>query len=51
VGDLAAPEGKVIKAGVKHTFQTLTDDVVLLCVHDARLGVEIENEHQLAGVT
>lgn len=42
---LRAPASVLIKAGIKHTFETLTDDVIILCVHDRE--VAILEEHQL----
>lgn len=35
LGVYQAPAGLFIKAGVKHTFQTLADDTILLCIHNA----------------
>lgn len=49
LGDRYAPASLVIPAGTKHTFCTLTDHVVVLCIH--RVGPdgepEILEEHQL----
>ena len=44
--DFTAPAGMTIPADVKHRFRTLTDDVLLLCVHNtSRTGqVEIAEE-------
>lgn len=52
LGDFEAPVGITIAAHVKHRFLTLTDDVIILCVHDIGTAenVEIEEEHQLEGV-
>ncbi len=49
LGDFAAPHGITIKAGVKHLFQTLVDDTIVLCVHDigAADAVEVVEEHQI----
>ena len=49
--DFTAPCGITIEAGIKHIFQTLTSDVIILCVHDigAAEGVEILEEHQIVG--
>lgn len=48
IGERVAPTGVYIKAGVKHSFQTLEDDTVLYCIHNtSRTGaVEIQEEHQ-----
>lgn len=48
-GECHAPDSIVIKAGIKHTFQTLEDNTILHCTHNiSRTGVvEIESEHQL----
>lgn len=35
LGKYAAPRAIVIKAGVKHIFQTLEHDTVILCIHNA----------------
>lgn len=49
LGDRYAPASLVIPAGVKHTFCTLAENTVLLCIH--RVGPdgepEILEEHQL----
>ena len=50
LGDFVAPCGITIAAGVKHLFQTLVDDVIVLCVHDIGTAdgeVEILEEHQI----
>ena len=50
LGDYHAPKGILIKAGVKHTMMTLTDNVVFACIH-ALHGTDdilIAEEHQLA---
>ena len=51
-GDFTAPAGITIKAGVKHTFTTLVNDVIILCVHDIGTaeGVEVLEEHQIVGM-
>lgn len=45
----SAPAQVIIPALVKHLFITLTDDVILLCIHRIdRTGiVEISEEHQI----
>lgn len=45
----SAPCGILIRAGVKHLFESLVDDTIVLCVHDigAAEGVSIEAEHHL----
>lgn len=50
-GEYSAPAGILIKAGVKHLFETLTDNVTLYCIHNtARTGrVEVQDEHQIVG--
>jgi quercetin dioxygenase-like cupin family protein len=50
LGIYRAPAGIIIKAGQKHLFTTLTNDTLMLCVHDIGTaeGVEILEEHQLA---
>lgn len=50
-GDFIAPTGILIKAGVKHTFLTLEDDVILYCIHNvSRTGeIEVAEEHQIVG--
>lgn len=52
LGDFTAPVGITIAAEIKHTFLTLTDDVIILCVHDIGTaeGVDIAEEHQFEGV-
>jgi hypothetical protein len=51
LGDHAAPTGILIKAGVKHLFETLEDDTIILCVHDIGTAesVEIAEENNLLG--
>lgn len=51
IGDRVAPCGIVIPAGAKHTFLSLEDQTVLLCVHriDRTGEVEIAAEHQIVG--
>ena len=46
-----APAGIVIAAGVKHTFQSVTDETTVLCIHDIGVAetVEIQDEHHLVG--
>jgi|SRR5665213_1997862 len=50
-GDYQGPCGITIKAHVKHLFETLVDDVLILCVHDIGTAeeVSIEEEHQIVG--
>ncbi len=47
VGIYIAPHGIVIKAGVKHLFQSLEDDTVIYCVHNtSRTGaIESVDDH------
>ena len=47
--EYAAPDGILIKAGIKHLFESLVDDTIVLCVHDIGTadGVSIEAEHHL----
>lgn len=49
LGQFAAPDQIVIAAEVKHLFQAMLDDTVVICVHNvARSGeIEIAEEHQL----
>ncbi len=51
LGVFEAPAGIVIAAGVKHLFETLVDDTIVLCVHDIGTAeaVEIVEEHQIGG--
>jgi quercetin dioxygenase-like cupin family protein len=46
----AAPVAIHIPAFVKHAFETLTDGVTLLCIHDvsATGRIDVAEEHQLA---
>src|SRR6185312_7834426 len=48
-GRLDAPQGILIKAGVKHLFQTIEDDTVLLCIHNLHGEgmVKVLAEHEL----
>lgn len=48
-GRLDAPQGILIKAGVKHLFQTIEDDTVLLCIHNlhGEQAVKVLAEHEL----
>lgn len=52
LGDFFAPCGITIKAGVKHLFQALVDDTIVLCVHDIGTAeaVEVLEEHHIVGV-
>jgi hypothetical protein len=49
MGRFDAPCGIEIKAGVKHTFQTIEPDTVLYCVHNLHSAdkVTILAEHEL----
>jgi hypothetical protein len=49
LGPFQAPIGILIKAGVPHTFRTLTDNALLYCIHrtDENGEVPIEAEHHL----
>ena len=51
LGEFTAPCGILIRAGVKHLFKTITDDTIVLCVHDIGTaeGVKIDEEHQIVG--
>lgn len=52
LGDVQAPTGILIEAGVKHTFLALTDGATLYCIHNvSRTGeMEIQEEHQIIGM-
>lgn len=52
LGDFVAPVGITIVANVKHTFLTLSNDTIILCVHDIGIAeaVEITGEHQFSGI-
>ena len=47
LGHFVAPSGITIRAGVKHRFETLTDGVLIYCIHNVARsgGVDIEAEH------
>lgn len=49
MGDYEAPIGITIAANLKHMFETLVDDTIMLCVHDIGTAeaVEIVEEHQI----
>ena len=49
LGEFKAPAAIFIKKGVKHTFLSLEDNVVIYCIHNvSRSGeIEIAEEHQL----
>ena len=49
--EYTAPAAIVIPAHVPHLFETLTDGVVLLCIHNtARAGsIDVADEHQIEG--
>lgn len=42
-GRYDAPQGILIKAGVAHSFQTVTDNTVILCIH----GIHSEEAQKL----
>lgn len=50
-GDVVAPAGIFIAAGIKHAFLALEDETIIYCIHNiSRIGnVEIAEEHQLKG--
>lgn len=50
-GVFTAPSGILIEANAKHTFKSLTDNVLLYCIHNvARTGeVDVAEEHQIVG--
>jgi quercetin dioxygenase-like cupin family protein len=50
-GEHSAPTCLSIKAGVKHTFESLEDDTIIYCIHNLMRSeiVEILEEHQLVG--
>lgn len=49
VGDFQAPTGILIKAGVKHLFQSLEDGTTVYCIHNlhGEEAVKVLAEHQL----
>lgn len=49
LGQFNAPASIVIKAGVKHKFQTLSDNTIIACIHNAsrRGAVEFNDDHHL----
>lgn len=49
LGDYTGPVGILIKAGIKHRMETLTDGVVFACIHalHGTADVEIDDEHKL----
>jgi hypothetical protein len=51
LGPHEAPCGIQIRAGVKHTFRTLSDLVLIYCIHrtDENGEIPIEEEHHLFG--
>lgn len=53
LGEFEAPRGIVIKAGVKHLFQSLADDTIIYCIHNAARPdvAAILEEHQLVGTS
>lgn len=48
-GEVKAPSGIVIKAGVRHMFQTTEDNTIVYCIHNAARAdfAAIEEEHQV----
>lgn len=48
---LCAPASILIRAGVKHLFEALVDDTIILCVHDIGTaeGVSVAEEHHIVG--
>ncbi len=54
MGHFEAPHSLVIKARVKHRFETLVPGVLILCIHNARRAedgeVAIHEEHHLSFV-
>jgi quercetin dioxygenase-like cupin family protein len=46
LGEFVAPTGIVIRAGVKHLFQTMEDATVLLCIHAT--DPVVVDEYQIA---
>lgn len=46
----AAPAALFIAAGVKHLFQTLVDDTILYCIHNAKHEkvAEVLAEHEMS---
>ena len=51
-GVIQAPHGLFIEAGVKHRFDALEDETVVLCIHNLSRTpgrVEIAAEHNLVG--
>lgn len=51
LGQFAAPQQIVIDAEVKHLFQAMMDNTVVICIHNvSRTGdIEIAEEHQIVG--
>lgn len=51
LGDFAAPHPLFVKAGVKHSFLSLQDQSLVLCIHNvSRTGtVEVREEHHILG--
>lgn len=47
LGEFAAPASIVIPARVQHLFETLADDTVVLCIHNADRAELVEREHTL----
>lgn len=47
--EYTAPEGILIPANVKHTFQSLEDATIIFCIHNVARSehVEISSEHHL----
>jgi len=51
IGEFVAPTPIFVKAGVKHSFLSLEDNTLVLCIHNvSRTGaVEVREEHQIIG--
>lgn len=50
LGEFTAPAGIEISARVLHTFETLTDGVLIYCIHRTEIGqgVQVVEQHQFA---
>lgn len=51
VGDFDAPHPIFIRAGVKHTFLSLTDNMLVLCIHNLHGAQDVEIVEQNALLT
>jgi quercetin dioxygenase-like cupin family protein len=49
LGIFEAPTGIFIKAGIKHTFQSLEDNTIIYCIHNlhGEQAVRVLEEHDL----